>query len=220
MSRQSLNLTGQLYSYLLSVSLREAPVLRHLREETASHPWAEMQIAPEQGQFLALLVELTGARDILEIGVFTGYSSLSMALAMAPGGRLVACDNDHETTQIARRYWREAGVEEKVDLRLAPAMETLKELLENGQAGTFDMVFVDADKENYLRYYEKCLLLLRRGGLILADNVLWSGRPADVAEQDPATSAIRAFNQFVHHDDRIHLSMLPLADGLTIALKR
>ncbi len=220
MSRQSLNLTDQLYSYLLSVSLREAPILQRLREETAAHPWAEMQIAPEQGQFLALLVELTGARNILEIGVFTGYSSLSMALVLAKGGRLVACDTDHETTQVARHYWSEAGIEDKVDLRLAPAMETLEELLADGQAGQFDMVFIDADKENYLNYYEKCLLLLRPGGLILADNVLWSGRPADAAEQDPATSAIRAFNKFLHRDDRIRLSMLPVADGLTLALKR
>ncbi len=220
MSRQSLNLTDQLYRYLLSVSLREAPVLQRLREETATHRWAEMQIAPEQGQFLALLVELIGAKSILEIGVFTGYSSLSMAIALPQDGRLIACDIDSETTQTANAYWSEAGVLDKVDLRLMPALETLENLLQGGEAATFDLVFIDADKENYLNYYEKCLLLVRSGGLIVIDNVLWSGKPADASEKDPTTSAIRAFNQFLHGDDRISLSMLPLADGLTLAIKR
>ena len=220
MSRQSINLTDNLYDYLLSVSLREVPILQRLREETTSHPLGEMQIAPEQGQFLALLVELIGARNILEIGVFTGYSSLSMALALPRDGRLVACDNDDESTQIARAYWIEAGVADKVDFHLGAALDTLNRLLDGGHAQTFDMVFIDADKENYTNYYEKCLLLLRQGGLILIDNVLWSGRPADAAEQDSATSAIREFNQRLHVDDRVSLSMLPLADGVTLAVKR
>lgn len=220
MSRQSLNLTDQLYRYLLSISLRETSLLQRLREETANHPWAEMQIAPEQGQFLAFLVELTGAKTILEIGVFTGYSSLSMALALSQDGRLIACDIDTETTQTAKAYWSEAGVLDKIDLRLMPALDTLENLLQDDQAGAFDLVFIDADKENYLNYYEKCLLLLRPGGLIVIDNVLWSGKPADVSENDPTTSAIRAFNEFLHGDDRISLSMLPLADGITLAIKR
>jgi len=219
MSRQSINLTDNLYNYLLSVSLREVPILQRLRDETADHPLGEMQIAPEQGQFFALLVELIGARNILEIGVFTGYSSLSLALALPQDGRLVACDNDDESTQTARAYWAEAGVADKVDFHLGAALDTLNCLLDEGHAETFDMAFIDADKENYHHYYEKCLLLLRQGGLILIDNVLWSGRPADAAEQDSATSAIREFNQRLYVDDRVSLSMLPLADGVTLAVK-
>jgi len=208
------------YQYLLSVSLREPPILRKLREETASHPRAQMQIAPEQGQFMALLVQLLGARRTLEVGVFTGYSSLAVALALPADGTIVACDVNEEFTAVARRYWKEAGVENMIDLRLKPALETLRELLAERRQGTFDMAFIDADKSNYESYYESAIELVRPGGLILIDNVLWSGRVADPANDDADTKALRALNKKLLADSRISLSMLPVADGLTLALKR
>jgi predicted O-methyltransferase YrrM len=220
MSRQTLTLDDRLYGYLLDESLREPDVLRRLREETASHPKAEMQIAPEQGQFMALLVRLIGARRILEVGVFTGYSSLAMALALPADGRLVACDVSEEFTSVARRYWREAGVESRIELRLAPAVETLDALLAGGDAGRFDLAFLDADKESYDAYYERSLALLRPGGLIIVDNVLQDGRVADPAVQTPPVVAIRQLNRKLLRDERIDLSMLPVADGLTLARKR
>ncbi len=220
MSNRTLTLTDDLYQYLLDVSLREPEALRRLRRETASHPMARMQIAPEQGQFMALLVRLLGARRALEVGVFTGYSALAVALALPPDGTLTACDVSEDYTAVARRYWQEAGVAGKIDLRIAPALETLEALLAEGQAGTFDFAFIDADKESYDAYYERALRLLRAGGLILLDNVLWSGRVAEADAQDADTQALRALNRKLHHDERIHLSLLPLADGLTLALKR
>ncbi len=220
MSNRTLPLTDDLYQYLLDVSLREPEVLRRLRRETASHPMARMQIAPEQGQFMALLVRMLGARRALEVGVFTGYSALAVALALPPDGTLTACDVSEDYTAVARRYWQEAGVAGKIDLRIAPALETLEALLAEGQAGTFDFAFIDADKESYDAYYERALRLLRAGGLILLDNVLWSGRVAEADAQDADTQALRALNRKLHHDERIHLSLLPLADGLTLALKR
>lgn len=219
MTNKTIDLSDSLYDYLLSVSLREPEVLRRLRGETAKHPMANMQIAPEQGQFMALLVSLVGARKALEVGVFTGYSSLCVALALPPGGRLVACDISEEWTAIGRRYWAEAGVGDKITLELAPAIDTMDALLAGGAHETFDFVFIDADKENYHAYYERALALLRRGGLIVVDNVLWSGKVADRSEHDAATLAIRDFNSRVHADPRIYLSILPVADGLTLALK-
>ncbi len=220
MSKKTLGLDNQLYDYLLSVSLREPDVLRQLREETARLPMAMMQISPEQGQFMALLVQLLGATKTLDIGVFTGYSSLCVALALPPQGKIVACDISQEDTAVARRYWEVAGVADKIDLRLAPALETLDELLATGQAGTFDFVFIDADKRNYEEYYERSLQLIRPGGLIAIDNVLWSGRVADLQVQDARTQLIRAFNEKLHQDERVSLSLVPIADGLTLALKR
>lgn len=210
----------RLYDYLLSVSLREPEVLLKLREETARHPMSQMQIAPEQGQFMALLVQLMGATKTLEVGVFTGYSALSVALALPESGQVVACDVSEEFTAIARRYWEMAGVTNKIDLRIAPAVETLDQLLAEGQAETFDFAFIDADKSNYGTYYEQALQLVRPGGLILIDNVLWSGRVADGQVQDTRTEAIRAFNRKLHEDQRVTLSMVAIADGLTLALKR
>lgn len=220
MTKKTLGLDNQLYDYLLSVSLREPEVLRQLRQETANHPMAMMQIAPEQGQFMALLVQLLAATKTLEVGVFTGYSSLCVALALPPNGKIVACDVSEEYTAIARRYWEAAGVADKIDLRLAPALETLDQLLTSGHAGTFDFAFIDADKGNYEEYYERSLQLIRPGGLIVIDNVLWSGRVADSQEQDNRTNKIRALNEKLHQDERITLSLVPIADGLTLALKR
>lgn len=220
MANQTDGLTDELYQYLLDVSLREPEVLRRLREETASYPEASMQIAPEQGQFMALLVQLIGARKTLEVGVFTGYSSLSVALALPPEGQVVACDVSEAYTTIARRYWQEAGVAAKIDLRLAPAVETLDALLEDGHSGTFDFGFIDADKVNYDAYYERVLRLLRPGGLLLIDNVLWHGSVIDLSDTRETVGAIRTLNEKLLKDERIHLSMLSVADGLTLALKR
>jgi caffeoyl-CoA O-methyltransferase len=220
MSRHTLPLDDRLYRYLLAESLREPDVLRRLREETASHPRGEMQIAPEQGQFMALLVRLLGARRILEVGVFTGYSSLAMALALPPDGRLIACDVSEEYTAVARRYWREAGVESRIELRLAPALQTLDGLLASGEAARFDLAFLDADKQGYDAYYERSLALLHPGGLIVIDNVLQEGKVADPAIVEPDVVAIRALNRKLLRDERVDLSMLPVADGLTLVRKR
>ncbi|MFN6480924.1 class I SAM-dependent methyltransferase [Nostoc sp. DedQUE07] len=220
MPKQSIGLDNQLYNYLLSVSLREPEILGKLRQETANHPRSGMQISPEQGQFMSLLVQLIGAKKTLEVGVFTGYSSLSVALALPTDGKIIACDVSEEFTAIARRYWQASGVADKIDLRLAPALETLDKLLATGQAETFDFAFIDADKENYDGYYERSLQLVRPGGLIAIDNVLWSGQVADEQNQDESTQAIRALNKKLHHDERVTLSLVPIADGLTLAIKR
>jgi predicted O-methyltransferase YrrM len=220
MSNRSISLTDALYQYLLDVSLRESDLQRRLREETATQPMARMQISPEQGQFMALLVKLIGARRCLEVGVFTGYSSLSVALALPGDGTIVACDVSEEWTAIARRYWVEARVAAKIDLRLAPALTTLDSLLASGASGTIDLAFIDADKVNYLAYYERALKLLRTGGLIVVDNTLWSGRVADPEVADEDTAALRHFNQCLHLDDRVDLSMVPIGDGLTLARKK
>ncbi|MCG6138210.1 MAG: class I SAM-dependent methyltransferase [Nostoc sp. LLA-1] len=219
MTNQTLGLEPQLYEYLLSVSLREPEILAQLRQETAQHPMSMMQIAPEQGQFMALLVQLIGAKKTLEVGVFTGYSSLVVALALPPEGKVVACDVSEEFTAIARRYWQQAGVSDKIDLHIAPAMETLDKLIAAGETGTFDFAFIDADKSNYDGYYERSLQLVRPGGLIVIDNVLWSGRVADQGIQDNRTTKIRAFNEKLHQDQRVSLSLVPIADGLTLARK-
>lgn len=220
MSRKTLGLDNQVYDYLLSVSLREPEILQQLREETARYPGAQMQVAPEQGQFMALLVQLLGATKTIEIGVFTGYSALCVALSLPAHGKIVACDVSEESTSVARRYWEAAGVADKIDLRLAPALNTLDELLAAGQGETFDFAFIDADKANYERYYERSLQLIRPGGLIAIDNVLWSGHVAYPQIQDNSTKAIRALNEKLHHDERVTLSLVPIADGLTLALKR
>ena len=220
MTAKTIAMDAALQAYLQSVSLREPPLFTRLREETAELPNARMQIAPEQGQFMALLVELTGARRCLEIGVFTGYSALWVASALPPDGQLVACDVSAEWTAVGQRYWKEAGVRDRIDLQLAPALETLEELLAGGAEGSFDLAFIDADKANYDAYYERCLTLLRAGGLLLVDNVLWSGRVVDASAMDDDTAAIRALNAKIHADARVSISMLPVADGLTLALKR
>jgi caffeoyl-CoA O-methyltransferase len=220
MSNRTLSLDNALYAYLLDASLREHPVLARLRAETARHPHVNMQIAPEQGQFMALLVRLMGARRCLEIGVFTGYSSLAVALALPAEGRIMACDVSEEYTAVARRYWAEAGVAERIELRLAPALETLDALLEAGAAGSYDFAFIDADKEAYAGYYERVLQLLRPGGLVAVDNTLWDGAVADPDDQSADTLAIRAFNESLHRDDRVDLSLVPIGDGLTLARKR
>lgn len=219
MTNQTLGLEPQLYEYLLSVSLREPEILTQLRQETAQNPMSMMQIAPEQGQFMALLVQLIGAKKTLELGVFTGYSSLVVALALPPEGKVVACDVSEEFTAIARRYWQQAGVSDKIDLHIAPAMETLDKLIAAGETGTFDFAFIDADKSNYEGYYERSLQLVRPGGLIAIDNVLWSGKVADPEIQDNRTTKIRAFNEKLHQDQRVSLSLVPIADGLTLARK-
>ncbi|MBD2487902.1 class I SAM-dependent methyltransferase [Aulosira sp. FACHB-615] len=219
MTTKTLGLAENLYEYLLSVSVQEPEVLTQLRQETAQHPMGRMQIAPEQGQLMSLLVKLMGARKTLEIGVFTGYSTLVVALALPKTGKVVACDISEEFTAIAGRYWQQAGVAEKIDLHLAPALETLDSLLAGGEAETFDFAFIDADKSNYDGYYERSLQLVRPGGLIAIDNVLWSGRVAEPEVQDNRTKKIRAFNQKLHQDSRITLSLIPIADGLTLALK-
>jgi len=220
MTNRSISLTESLYDYLIAVSLREPRLLLDLREETAALPNASMQIAPEQGQFMALLVRLMGARRCLEVGVFTGYSSLCVALALPADGRIVACDVSAEWTAVARAYWQAAGVEDKVDLRLAPALETLDALLADGHAGTFDLAFIDADKPRYLAYYERALALVRAGGLIVIDNTLWSGRVADPEISDESTVALRHFNEVLHGDARVDLSLVPVGDGLTLARRR
>lgn len=220
MSTATLNLDARLRQYLLDHSLRESALLFDLREETARHPYARMQISPEQGQFMALLTRLIGARKALEVGTFTGYSAICVASALPAGGKLIAMDVEDESSEVARRYFARAGVADRIDLRLAPAVATLDALLATGEGGTFDMAFIDADKESYLTYYERCLALLRPGGLILVDNTLWSGAVADPADTEPSTEAIRAFNAFVHADERVDVSLLPVGDGLTVARKR
>lgn len=220
MSNQTIGLESGLYEYLLSVSLREHPVLAELRQETANHVMGQMQISPEQGQLMALLIKLTNAQRALEVGVFTGYSALAVALALPPTGRLVACDVSEDYTAIARPYWQKAGVADKIDLRLAPAIDTLQQLINAGATDTFDFVFIDADKSNYDTYYEQALKLVRTGGLIAIDNVLWYGRVADATVTDKRTQKIRALNQKLFEDKRIDLSLLPVGDGLTLARKR
>ncbi|NJL62281.1 MAG: SAM-dependent methyltransferase [Methylacidiphilales bacterium] len=220
MSNKTLGLEKNLHEYLLSTSVREPEILTKLRQETAQHPMAMMQIAPEQGQFMSLLVQLIGAKKTLEIGVFTGYSSLVTALALPADGKIVACDVSDEYTQIARRYWQEAGIAHKIDLHIAPAGETLDKLIAEGETETFDFAFIDADKSGYDEYYEYCLKLVRPGGLIAIDNVLWSGRIAEPEEtQDNRTKKIRALNAKIHQDNRVNMSLVPIADGLMLAMK-
>lgn len=220
MTKQPLPLTPPLYQYLLANSLREPQALTQLRAETDSHPRGVMQIAPDQGQLIQLLLQLMGAERVLEIGVFTGYSSTAIALALPDHGQLVACDISAEYTGTAQRYWQKAGVADKITLRIAPAIDTLDQLIADGEAGRFDAAFIDADKSNYDAYYERSLQLIRPGGLLMIDNVLWSGRVADPEVQDKRTTLIRALNAKIHQDERVFPCLLPVADGLTLALKR
>lgn len=220
MTRRTLTLTDALYEYLLENSLREDALLAELREHTAAMPLAAMQIAPEQGQFMALLVRLMGARSALEIGVFTGYSSLCVARALPDDGHMVALDASEEWTQVAREYWARARLADRIELRLGPAIESLDALLAEERSGSFDFAFIDADKSEYPEYYERTLPLLRSGGVMLIDNVLRDGQVADPGDTSEGTEAVRAFNAMLHEDTRIDLSMLPLGDGLTLARKR
>lgn len=220
MSARTLTMTDALYDYLIGHSLREPEVLSHLREVTQRMRQASMQISPEQGQFMALLVRLIGARWCLEVGTFTGYSSTAVALALPADGHVLCLDVSEEFTRYAREAWHEAGVEDKIELRLAPARDTLAELINKGEAEHFDFAFIDADKANYSHYYEAALKLLRPGGLIAVDNTLWSGRVADAKSNDEDTQAIRAFNDSVHTDERVDVSMVPIGDGLTLVRKR
>lgn len=221
MSNRTLQLSSEIHNYLLSVGIRETAIQRRLREETASLREAGMQIAPEEGQLLALLVRLLSARNILEIGTFTGYSALSMALAQPPEGHLLTCDISREWTDIARRYWHEAGMGERIELRLGRAVDTLSSLQEKESlANHFDLAFIDADKQAYRDYYEHALALVRPGGLLVIDNTLWGGRVAKPGENDSDTLAIRELNHFLHTDERIDLCLVPIADGVTLAYKR
>ena len=217
MSNRTLNIDAALYDYLLHASLREPEVLWRLRPETGSLDMAKMQISPEQGQFMGLLVKLLGVRRALEVGVITGYSALAVALALPDDGQLVACDINRDWTDMAQRYWHEAGVAHKIDLRLGPASETLQTMIDGAGSGSFDFAFIDADKVNYPLYYEACLQLVRPGGLIAIDNVLWGGDVIDTDKQDEDTVAIRHINELLREDERIELSMLPVGDGLTLA---
>ena len=220
MGKQTLDLSGNLYDYLLSVSLRDNSIQRKLREETDKLEWGIMQISADQAQFMFLLLKLINAKRVIEIGTFTGYSALVMANALPDDGQIIACDTSEEWTTIANNYWQQAGIAPKIDLRLAPALETLNTLASEGQAESFDAAFIDADKQNMLNYYEYCLQLIRPGGLIMIDNVLWGGSVADSDKNDDDTNAIRATNQFVFQDDRVDISLVPIGDGLTLARKR
>ncbi|AMO56610.1 SAM-dependent methyltransferase [Endozoicomonas montiporae] len=220
MSSTILTMTAPLNQYLVANGLREHSVLAELRQLTSHHEFSNMQISPEQGQMMALLTKLVNAKHTIEIGVFTGYSALAVALALPDNGHIVACDISDDYTRTARSFWEKAGVDHKIDLRLAPASETLSHLIEQQQSGTFDMAFIDADKTGYDHYYEQCLQLIRPGGLILIDNVLWSGRVADDTCTDEDTAAIKVLNRKIHNDDRVDMMILPISDGLTIAIKR
>eukprot|EP01113_Clastostelium_recurvatum_P031879 TRINITY_DN4031_c0_g1_i4.p1 TRINITY_DN4031_c0_g1~~TRINITY_DN4031_c0_g1_i4.p1 ORF type:complete len:238 (-),score=50.69 TRINITY_DN4031_c0_g1_i4:105-782(-) len=218
--KRELQISPELFSYILDVSVKESDVQRRLRDETANHPRAGMQISIDEGQFLAFLVKLLGAVNCIEIGVFTGYSSLSVAQALPHDGKIIACDVSEEYTSIARRYWAEANVQDKIDLRIAPAVDTLDKLIKEGRSGTFDFIFIDADKENYVNYYERGLNLLRRGGVMAVDNVLWHGQFVDQADQSVDTKAIRAVNERIKNDQSVDITMLPMADGITLVRKK
>jgi len=219
LSNRTLSIDDRVYDYLLSVSLRESDLQKQLREETAAIEFSEMQIAPEQGQFMALLVKLMGARRALEIGTFTGYSSISIASALPQGGELVCCDDSDEWTLVAKKYWQQAGLQDRIDFRLGDAARTLQALIDEGQAGAFDFIFIDADKQNYPLYYELSLSLLRAGGLMAVDNTLWSGDVADPENMEPGTRAIRRFNEMLKQDERVEISLVPIGDGLTLVHK-
>ena len=219
MARSTLTLTDSLREYILDVSLREHPLLQALREETATHPDAKMQISPDQGQFMATLLRMIQARSVLEIGTFTGYSALAMALVLPPDGHLTACDVSEDFTNIARGYWSKAGVNDRITLHIAPASKTLSQLIADGKQNSFDAAFIDADKESYDLYYEYSLTLIRPGGIIMIDNVLRGGDAADPTTESLSTQSIQSLNQKLHQDSRIHLTLVPIGDGLTIAQK-
>jgi predicted O-methyltransferase YrrM len=220
MSTRTGTIPADVYQYILDCSSREPPVLARLREATASRPEAEMQIGPEQGQFMGLLARLIGARRCIEIGTYTGYSALAVALHLPADGKLIACDVSDEFTSIGRPFWREAGVESRIDLRIQPALLTLDELLAAGAQESFDFAFVDADKGNYVAYYEKLLQLVRPGGLIAADNTLAVAGNPIIRIDIPPARALRAFNEYVHHDERVDLSLVPIGEGLTLLRRR
>ena len=219
MSSDTIELNQSLRDYLINVSVKEPSVLKDLREETLKLDEFQMQISPEQGSFLSFLVNLINAKHTLDIGVFTGYSSLIVALQLPQNGYVTACDTNEEWTEIAQKYWKEAKVEDKIDLHIAPAVETLEKLISNGNEGLYDFSFIDADKINYQHYFEQSLVLVRKGGVIAIDNVLWGGRVLDNSDTEPATRAIREFNSKLYKDDRVAISMIPIGDGLTLAQK-
>ena len=219
MSSDTIELNQSLRDYLINVSVKEPGVLKDLREETLQLDEFQMQISPEQGSFLSFLVKLINAKHTLDIGVFTGYSSLVVALQLPQNGYVTACDTNEEWTEIAQKYWKEAKVEDKIDLHIAPAVETLEKLISNGNEGLYDFSFIDADKINYQHYFEQSLVLVRKGGVIAIDNVLWGGRVLDNSDTEPATRAIREFNSKLYEDDRVAISMIPIGDGLTLAQK-
>ncbi|MGD8639452.1 MAG: class I SAM-dependent methyltransferase [Gammaproteobacteria bacterium] len=220
MGKQTLDLTDSLYQYLLNVSLRDNDVKQSLRKATDELEYSIMQVSADQAQFMALLLQLINAKRILEIGTFTGYSALVMAEVLPADGKIVACDTSEEWTRMARQYWQHAGVDHKVELRLGAALDTLEQLIDEGQQNNFDAAFIDADKANIRNYYEQCLKLLRPGGLIMIDNVLWGGSVIDPDKQDDDTKAIRAVNEFIHQDERVDISLVPIGDGLTLARKK
>jgi predicted O-methyltransferase YrrM len=220
MTGRTLSLTDSVYDYLVRHSVREVPILARLRETTRTLPHANMQIGAEQGQFMALLVKLIAARRCIEVGTFTGYSSLAVALALPADAKLITCDIDPQATTIARQFWREAGMDARIELHLQPALTTLTQLLEAGGAASFDFAFIDADKPSYRQYYDKLLELVRPGGLIAVDNTLWDGEVANPSSNDANTVALRAFNDYVHHDERVDLSLVPIGDGLTLLRRR
>jgi predicted O-methyltransferase YrrM len=219
MTPLTLGLTDPIRQYIMQVGFREPRPLKLVREQTAPLPGAHMMIAPEQAQFMALLTRLLGVRRYLEIGAYTGYSALAVALAMEADGQVVTCEIDEAIARTAKRHWRHAGLADKIELRLGPALETLDAMLAQGMCGHFDMAFIDADKENLLVYYERCHALVRVGRVILIDNTLWGGSVAEDTAHDPSTEAIRAFNNFVHEDQRVEMVLLPIGDGLTLARK-
>lgn len=220
MSNQSIGLSDELQNYILDHSMQEHPLLARLREETAQLPQRSMQIAPEQGQFMALLARLIGAKRYIEVGTFTGYSALAVTLAMPEDGRTIACDVSREWTDIARRYWQEAGLADRIMLELRPALKTLEELLVSGCEDTFDLAFIDADKSGYIDYFERCHELVRPGGLIMIDNTLWSGRVIDEADSDEDTQAIHTFNEYLRDREEVDVSIVPVGDGLTLVRKQ
>jgi len=219
LSNRTLSIDDRVYDYLLSVSLKESDLLAQLRKETAGIEFSEMQIAPEQGQFMALLLKLMGARRALEIGTFTGYSSVVIASALPEDGELVCCDDSEEWTSMARKYWQQAGLEDRINFKLGDASRTLQAMIDEGREGTFDFIFIDADKQNYPLYYELSLKLLRAGGLIAVDNTLWSGDVADPGNDEPGTRAIRRFNEILKQDQRVEISLVTIGDGLTLVHK-
>lgn len=219
MSNRTLSIDDRIYDYLCDVSIQEPELLRQLREETAELEYSVMQISPEQGQFMSLLIKLMGAQRALEIGTFTGYSSICVASAMPENGKLICCDISPQWTEMAERYWAQAGLENKIDLYTQPAEQTLQMLLDDGAEKTFDFIFIDADKQNYIKYYEMSLRLLRKGGIMAIDNTLWSGAVADPENTEPGTRAIRRFNDMLKQDVRVTQSLLTIGDGLTLILK-
>ncbi len=220
MANRSIGVSDAIYDYLLTTGLREPAILQRLRAATEREDLSVMRSAPEQGQFMAMLLRLMGAERVLEIGTYTGYATLWMALALPARGRIISCDLSETWPEVGRPYWAEAGVADNIDLRLGPALETLQDLLDQDDPERFDFAFIDADKINYPAYFEACLQLLRPGGLIVIDNVLWGGSVIDPDKQDESTRAIRDFNRSLRDDERVDLNMLPIADGITLALKR